>query len=90
MEIKRIIKELDSKGEISLETWKPVSAKKNGDGTIDILYRNLLLGDERDPVFLWVYVNVIKDEDIDVRILEKITFKKEDLLWIMKFISKFG
>ncbi|HIP75103.1 MAG TPA: hypothetical protein EYH24_03105 [Thermococcus paralvinellae] len=90
MEVKRIIKELDSKGEISLETWKPISAKKNGDGTIDILYRNLLLGDEKDPVFLWVYVNVIEDEDIDVRILEKITFKKEDLLWIMKFISKFG
>lgn len=90
MEIKRIIKELDLKGEVSLETWKPISAKKNGDGTIDVLYRNLLLGDERDHVFLWVYVNVIEDEDIDVKILEKITFKKEDLLWIMKFISKFG
>ncbi|NJE07981.1 hypothetical protein E3E31_05500 [Thermococcus sp. M39] len=90
MEIKRVIKELDLKGEVSLETWKPISAKKNGDGTIDILYRNLLLGDKRDPVFLWVYVNVVEDEEIDVRILERMTFKKEDLIWIMKFVSKFG
>ncbi|WP_457754472.1 hypothetical protein [Thermococcus sp.] len=92
MEIKRVIKELDKKGEISLETWKPLSAKKNGDGTVDILYRNLLLGDENDPVFLWVYVNIIEEdeEDTEVRILERMTFKKEDLAWVAKFVSKFG
>ncbi|USS40676.1 hypothetical protein NF865_00065 [Thermococcus aggregans] len=85
--IKDVIKILNEKDEVSLDIWKPVSARKSSDGTLDILYINLVVGSKKDPVFLWVYVNVLKD---DVRVLEKITFKKEHVNWITNSISKFG
>nr|WP_152881131.1 hypothetical protein [Thermococcus sp. 101 C5] len=69
-----------------MDIWKPLSARKSSDGTLDILYRNLVVGSDSDPVFLWVYVNVLED---DVRVLEKITFKKEHIRWITNSISKF-
>ncbi|EEB73238.2 hypothetical protein TAM4_2095 [Thermococcus sp. AM4] len=86
MEIKRIIEILDEKGEVSLETWKAISVKNNRDGTVDILYRNLHLGSDDDPVFLWIYANVVDDGDEDVRVLERITFKREDLAWILRYV----
>ncbi|WP_058946094.1 hypothetical protein [Thermococcus sp. 2319x1] len=85
--IRDVIRILNEKGEVSLDIWKPLSARKSSDGTLDILYRNLVVGSERDPVFLWVYVNVLED---DVRVLEKITFKKEHVNWITNSILKFG
>ncbi len=84
MEVKHIIDILDEKGEVSLETWKAVSVKNNGDGTVDLLYRNLHVGSESDPVFLWIYANVLEDED--VRVLERITFRKEDLVWLLRYV----
>lgn len=86
MKIKDVINLLNEKGEVSLDIWKPLSARKSSDGTLDILYRNLVVGSDSDPVFLWVYVNVLED---DVRVLEKITFKKEHIRWITNSISKF-
>ncbi|MDK2983340.1 MAG: hypothetical protein PWP19_818 [Thermococcaceae archaeon] len=86
MKIKDVIRILNEKGEVSLDIWKPLSARKSSDGTLDILYRNLVVGSDSDPVFLWVYVNVLED---DVRVLEKITFKKEHIRWITNSISKF-
>ncbi len=86
MDVKRIIKILDEKGEVSLETWKAISVKNNGDGTVDILYRNLHLGSDDDPVFLWIYANVVNDGEEDVRVLERITFKREDLAWILRYV----
>ena len=44
------------------------------------------MGSEKDPVFLWAYVNIVED---DVRILEKITFKKEHVKWITNSITRF-
>lgn len=85
MDVKRIIELLDSKGEVSLDTWKAISVKNNRDGTVDILYRNLHLGSEDDPVFLWIYANVVEDDE-DVRVLERITFKKEDVAWIFRYL----
>ena len=92
MEVRRIIEILDEKGEVSLETWKAISIKNNRDGTVDILYRNLHVGSDEDPVFLWIYANVVDDGEEDVRILERITFKKEDLAWILRYVraSKAG
>lgn len=86
MKIKDVINLLNEKGEVNLDIWKPLSARKSSDGTLDILYRNLVVGSDSDPVFLWVYVNVLED---DVRVLEKITFKKEHVNWITNSISKF-
>ncbi|HIH71824.1 MAG: hypothetical protein PWP49_829 [Thermococcaceae archaeon] len=86
MKIKDVINLLNEKGEVNLDIWKPLSARKSSDGTLDILYRNLVVGSDSDPVFLWVYVNVLED---DVRVLEKITFKKEHIRWITNSISKF-
>lgn len=87
MDIKRIIEILDEKGEVSLETWKAISVKNNRDGTVDILYRNLHVGTDEDPVFLWIYANVVDDDEEDIRILERITFKKEDLAWILRYVA---
>ena len=87
MDIKRLIEILDEKGEVSLETWKAISVKNNRDGTVDILYRNLHVGTDEDPVFLWVYANVVDDGEEDIRILERITFKKEDLAWILRYVT---
>ncbi len=87
MEIKEIIEELDKSGEVSLDSWRAVSVKRNRDGTVDVLYRNLQIGTDDDPVFLWVYANVIYEER-KVRVLERITFKKEDLLWLFRYVSK--
>ncbi|WP_055283301.1 hypothetical protein [Thermococcus sp. EP1] len=84
--IKEIIKALSDKGEVSLDIWKPISARKSSDGTLDILYRNRVVGSEKDPVFLWAYVNIVEE---DVRILEKITFKKEHVKWITNSITRF-
>jgi hypothetical protein len=86
VKIKDVINLLNEKGEVNLDIWKPLSARKSSDGTLDILYRNLVVGSDSDPVFLWVYVNVLED---DVRVLEKITFKKEHIRWITNSISKF-
>ena len=87
MEVKEIIRELDRNGEVSLDSWKAVSVKRNKDGTVDILYRNVKIGADDDPVFLWVYANVIDDEGV-VRVLERITFKKEDLAWLFRYVPK--
>ncbi|ANF23566.1 hypothetical protein [Thermococcus piezophilus] len=87
MDVKEIIRILDEKGEVSLETWKAVSVKKNVDGTVDILYKNLHVGTDDDPVFLWIYANVVED-DWDVRVLERITFKREDLAWLLRYVAK--
>ncbi|WP_457751737.1 hypothetical protein [Thermococcus sp.] len=89
MDAREIISVLDEKGEVSLETWKPLSVKKNRDGTVDVLYKNLHVGRDDDPVFLWIYANVLEDE-WDVRILERITFQKEDLAWILRYVPKRG
>jgi len=89
MDAREIIRVLDEKGEVSLETWKPLSVKKNGDGTVDVLYKNLHVGSDEDPVFLWIYANIV-EEDWDVRVLERITFQKEDLAWLMRYIPKKG
>lgn len=91
MDIKGIVELLHRRGLVNKETWKAVSVKKNGDGTVDILYRNLQVGTEKDPVFLWIYANVVEDDDeVDVRVLEKITFKKEDIAWILRYLPKKG
>ncbi|ACJ16589.1 hypothetical protein TON_1101 [Thermococcus onnurineus NA1] len=87
MDAKEIVKILDEKGEVSLETWKAVSVKKNKDGTVDILYKNLHVGTDDDPVFLWIYANIV-EEDWEVRVLERITFKREDLAWILRYVAK--
>ncbi len=89
MDAREIIHLLDEKGEVSLETWKPLSVKKNGDGTVDVLYRNIQVGSEDDPVFLWIYANVV-EEDWDVRVLERITFQKEDLAWVLRYVPRRG
>ncbi|WP_054841403.1 hypothetical protein [Thermococcus peptonophilus] len=85
MEASMIIKILDEKGEVSLDTWKVVSIKENDDGTADILYKNKHVGSDGDPVFLWIYANVVEEDD-DVRVLERITFKKEDILWLVRYV----
>ncbi len=85
MDAREIVKILDEKGEVSLDTWKVVSVRKNEDGTADILYKNRHVGSEENPVFLWIYANIVED-DWDVRVLERITFQKEDLLWLLKFV----
>ncbi|HDZ36110.1 MAG TPA: hypothetical protein ENH81_04270 [Thermococcus sp.] len=87
MDAREIVKILDEKGEVSLDTWKAVSVKKNKDGTVDILYRNLHVGTEDDPVFLWIYANIV-EEDWEVRVLERITFKREDLAWVLRYVAK--
>ncbi|ASI99614.1 hypothetical protein [Thermococcus celer] len=89
MDAREIVRILDEKGEVSLETWRAVSVKKNRDGTVDVLYRNLHVGTEEDPVFLWIYANVI-EEDWDVHVLERITFKREDLAWLLRYVVKKG
>ncbi|ASJ10984.1 hypothetical protein A3L12_06560 [Thermococcus sp. P6] len=89
MDPREIVKILHGKGEVSLDTWKAVSVKNNGDGTVDVLYRNIHVGTEKDPVFLWVYANVV-EEDADVRVLERITFKREDLAWLLRYVAKKG
>ncbi|MDI3476054.1 MAG: hypothetical protein PWQ79_808 [Thermococcaceae archaeon] len=87
MDVREILNLLDEKGEVSLGTWKPISVKKNPDGTVDVLYRNLKVGSEEDPVFLWVYANVVEDEDeVDVRVLERITFQKKDFTWLSRYV----
>ncbi len=85
MDIRGILQKLHEKGEVSRETWKPLSVKKNKDGTVDVLYKNRLIGTEEDPVFLWIYANVVEDEEFDVKVLERITFKKEDIKWILRY-----
>ena len=89
MDAKQIVDILDEKGEVSLDTWKAVSVKKNKDGTVDLLYRNLHVGTDDDPVFLWIYANIV-EEDWDVRVLERITFKREDLAWLLRYVFKKG
>ena len=89
MDAREIVEILDEKGEGSLDTWKAISVKKNKDGTADILYRNLHVGTDDDPVFLWIYANVVED-DWDVRVLEKITFKREDIAWLLRYVVKKG
>ncbi|ASJ00385.1 hypothetical protein [Thermococcus gorgonarius] len=90
MDARDIVELIYQRNLVSRETWKAVSVKKNGDGTVDILYKNLHVGSDDDPVFLWVYANVVDEDGPDVRILEKITFKKEDLVWILRYIPKRG
>jgi hypothetical protein len=89
MDAREIVEILDEKGEVSLDTWKAVSVKKNKDGTVDLLYRNLQVGTDDDPVFLWIYANVV-EEDWDVRVLERITFKREDIAWLLRYVVKKG
>ena len=48
--------------------------------------QNLHLGSDDDPVFLWIYANVVDDGEEDVRVLERITFKREDLAWILRYV----
>jgi len=84
MDARTIVSILDRKGEVSLETWKAISVKKNSDGTVDVLYRNLHVGNEKDPVFLWIYANILEDED--VRVLERITFQRKDLAWLIRYV----
>ncbi|WP_456369239.1 hypothetical protein [Thermococcus sp.] len=85
MDTSAIIRILSEKGEVSLDTWRVISIKENGDGTADILYKNRHVGRNGDPVFLWIYANVV-DEDEDVRVLERITFKKDDILWLIRHV----
>ena len=87
MDAMEIVRLLDESGEVSLETWKPLSVKNNKDGTVDILYRNLHVGSEDEPVFLWVYANVV-EEDWEVRVLERMTFQREDIAWILRYLPK--
>ena len=89
MDAREIVEILDEKGDVSLDTWKAVSVKKNKDGTVDLLYRNLQVGTDEDPVFLWIYANIV-EEDWDVRVLERITFKREDLAWLLRYVVKKG
>ncbi len=89
MDAKEIVGILDEKGEVSLDTWKALSVKKNNDGTVDVLYRNLHVGSDDDPVFLWIYANIV-EEDWDVRVLERITFKREDIAWLLRYVAKKG
>ncbi len=89
MDAKEIVGILDEKGEVSLDTWKALSVKKNSDGTVDVLYRNLHVGSDDDPVFLWIYANIV-EEDWDVRVLERITFKREDIAWLLRYVAKKG
>ena len=89
MDAKEIVGILDEKGEVSLDTWKALSVKKNSDGTVDVLYRNLHVGTDDDPVFLWIYANIV-EEDWDVRVLERITFKREDIAWLLRYVAKKG
>ncbi|WP_297487309.1 hypothetical protein [Thermococcus sp.] len=84
MEPREIVEALYRKGEVSRETWKALSVKNNGDGTVDILYKNLQVGTKKNPVFLWVYANVVGGDD--VRVLERITFKTEDIVWIARYL----
>jgi len=83
MDARDVIRILHDKGEVSLDTWKVLSVKKNDDGTADILYRNRHVGSDDDPVYLWIYANLV-EEDWDVRVLERITFKRDDLLWLIR------
>jgi hypothetical protein len=85
MEEREVIHILHERGEVSLDTWKVVSIKRNEDETVDILYRNRHVGTEDNPVFLWIYANVVEDNG-EVRVLERITFKKEDLLWLLPHV----
>ena len=85
MDARDIIRILNEKGDVSLDTWKVVSVRKNDDGTADVLYRNRHVGSDDNPVFLWIYANIV-EEDWDVRVLERITFQKEDLLWLLKHV----
>ncbi|WP_297419598.1 hypothetical protein [Thermococcus sp.] len=89
MDARGIVGILDEKGEVSLDTWKALSVKKNSDGTVDVLYRNLHVGTGDDPVFLWIYANIV-EEDGDVRVLERITFKREDIVWLLRYVAKKG
>jgi len=89
MDAREIVRILDERGEVSLDTWKAVSVKKNGDGTVDVLYRNLHVGTDGDPVFLWVYANILEDSS-NVCVLERITFKREDIAWILRYVVKKG
>ncbi len=89
MDAEEIVGILDEKGEVSLDTWKALSVKKNSDGTVDVLYRNLHVGTDDDPVFLWIYANIV-EEDWDVRVLERITFKREDIAWLLRYVAKKG
>ncbi|WP_461866241.1 hypothetical protein [Thermococcus sp.] len=85
MDVREILQILNEKGEVSKETWKPLSVKKNKDGTVDVLYKNRVIGTEDNPVFLWIYANIVEDDEFDVKVLERITFKKEDLKWILRY-----
>jgi len=85
MDAREVIRILHDRGEVSLDTWRIVSVKNNDDGTVDILYRNRHVGTYDDPVYLWIYANVV-EEECDVKVLERITFKKEDLLWLLRLV----
>ena len=87
MNAREIVDLLNERGEVSLETWKALSVKRNGDGTVDILYRNLRVGTDDDPVFLWIYANVVDDES-EVRVLERITFRSADISWVLRYLPK--
>ena len=85
MDVMDVLRILNEKGEVSRETWKPLSVKKNKDGTVDVLYKNRIIGTDDDPVFLWIYANIVEDDGFDVKVLERITFKKEDIRWILRY-----
>ncbi|WP_297477003.1 hypothetical protein [Thermococcus sp.] len=85
MNAREIVELLDRRGEVSLDTWKALSVKRNGDGTVDILYRNIRVGTDEDPVFLWIYANVV-DDGPEIRILERMTFRSGDIAWVLRYL----
>lgn len=85
MDVFLIIKIFDEKGEVSLDIWKVVFIKENDDGIVDIFYKNKYVGSDGDFVFLWIYVNIVEEDD-DVCVFERIIFKKEDIFWLVRYV----